>query len=87
MFRVGDIVQVQLSFVVIPIKAGRRKMLTILRSLALLDEAFTINLVSQLETIQHPKVDIRLPEDGKTSSICDIDSEAQGGLQRPGQKE
>ena len=52
MFWVGDIVQVQLSFVVIPVKAGRRKMLTILRSLALLDKVFTINLVCQLKTIQ-----------------------------------
>ena len=30
MFQVGDIVQVQLSFIVIPVKAGRRKMLTII---------------------------------------------------------
>ena len=37
MFRVGDIVQAQVSFVVIPLKGGRRKMLSILRSLALLD--------------------------------------------------
>jgi len=44
MFRVGDIVQVQLSFVVIPVKAGRRRMLTVLRSLALLDAAFTIKM-------------------------------------------
>ncbi|KAF8802934.1 hypothetical protein BYT27DRAFT_7260508 [Phlegmacium glaucopus] len=44
MFQVGDIIQVQLSFVVIPVKAGRRRMLTVLRSLALLDEGFTVNL-------------------------------------------
>ena len=50
MFRVGDIVQAQLSFVIIPVKAGRRKMLTVLQSLALLDAAFTINLVSLLKT-------------------------------------
>lgn len=49
MFRVGDIVQAQLSFVVIPVKAGRRRMLTVLRSLALLDAAFTINPVSLLK--------------------------------------
>jgi hypothetical protein len=49
LFRVGDIVQVQLSFVVIPVKGGRRRMLTILRSLALLDESFTMNLVSLLK--------------------------------------
>jgi hypothetical protein len=49
MFRVGDIVQVQLSFVVIPVKAGRRRMLTVLRSLALLDAAFTISSVSLLK--------------------------------------
>ncbi|KAF8801145.1 hypothetical protein BYT27DRAFT_7011805, partial [Phlegmacium glaucopus] len=37
MFRTGDIVQAQLSFVIIPVKAGQRRMLTVLRSLALLD--------------------------------------------------
>ena len=37
MFHVGDIVQAQASFVVIPIKGGQWKMLTILRSIALLD--------------------------------------------------
>lgn len=41
MFRIGDIVQVQISFVVIPIKGGRRKMLTVLRSIALLDGTFS----------------------------------------------
>jgi hypothetical protein len=41
MFRIGDIVQVQLSFVVIPVKNGRRKMLSVLRSLALLDGSFS----------------------------------------------
>jgi hypothetical protein len=46
MFRVGDIVQVQLSFVVILVKAGRQKMLTILRSLALRDKTFTTKSVS-----------------------------------------
>lgn len=45
-FRVGDIVEAQLSFVVIPVKAGKRKMLTVLRSLALLDGAYTNKLVS-----------------------------------------
>lgn len=35
-FRVGDIVEVQVSFIVIPVKGGRRKMLTVLRSLALI---------------------------------------------------
>lgn len=33
-------------------------MLTVLRSLALLDEAFTINLVSLLEKNQRPNIDI-----------------------------
>lgn len=35
-FRVGDIVEAQISFIVIPVKGGRRKMLTVLRSLALI---------------------------------------------------
>lgn len=51
-FRVGDIVQAQLSFVVIPVKAGKRKMLTVLRSLALLDGTFTITLVCLPKTNQ-----------------------------------
>ena len=51
-FRVGDIVQAQLSFVVIPVKGRRRKMLTVLRSLALLDGKFAITLVCLHETIQ-----------------------------------
>jgi len=42
MFRIGDIVQAQISFVVIPIKGGRRKMLSVLRSLALLDGNFSM---------------------------------------------
>jgi hypothetical protein len=36
MFRAGDLVEAQLSFVVIPVKGGRRKMLAVLRSLALI---------------------------------------------------
>lgn len=83
MFRVGDIVQAQLSFVVIPVKAGRRKMLTILRSLALLDKAFTTKLVSlpNLKTIQHdgPKIDVR--QGGKNNAICTTNFEAQGRIQ------
>jgi hypothetical protein len=39
-FRLGDLVQAQLSFVVIPIKGGHRKMLAVLRSLAMLDGNF-----------------------------------------------
>ena len=42
MFCISDIVQAQLSFAVIPIKGGRRKMLSILRSLALLDGSFSV---------------------------------------------
>ena len=40
MFRAGDIVQAQVSFVVIPIKGGKRKMLSVLRSVAHLDGRF-----------------------------------------------
>ncbi|KAF8240311.1 hypothetical protein L208DRAFT_1546952, partial [Tricholoma matsutake] len=39
-FRIGDIVQAQLTFVVIPMRGGKRKMLSILRSIALIDERF-----------------------------------------------
>ncbi|KAF8219531.1 hypothetical protein L208DRAFT_1071909, partial [Tricholoma matsutake] len=39
-FHLGDIVQAQLLFVVIPVKGGQRKMLVVLRSLAMLDGNF-----------------------------------------------
>ncbi|KAH9953324.1 hypothetical protein BGW80DRAFT_1468665 [Lactifluus volemus] len=39
-FRIGDIVEAQVSFVVIPVKGGRRKMLSVLRSLALIKGNF-----------------------------------------------
>lgn len=39
-FRVGDIVEAQVSLIVIPVKGGRRKMLTVLRSLALIKANF-----------------------------------------------
>lgn len=40
MFCLGDIVQAQLSFVVVPIKGGHHKMLAVLQSLAMLDGNF-----------------------------------------------
>jgi hypothetical protein len=81
---VGDIVQVQLSFVVIPIKGGRRRMLTVLRSLALLDETFTINSVSPLKTFQRPnKANIDVRQGGKIEGnpIPVTDTETQGRIQ------
>ncbi|KAF8220722.1 hypothetical protein L208DRAFT_1020340, partial [Tricholoma matsutake] len=36
-FRIGDIVQVQVSFVTIPVQGNKHKMLVVLRSMALLD--------------------------------------------------
>ena len=42
MFRVGDVVEVQLSFVGVPLRDKRRKMLTVLRSMALLDGRFSM---------------------------------------------
>jgi len=49
MFHIGDIVQVQLSFVVIPVKGGHQKMLSVLCSLALLDG---VKLGFQMEYIR-----------------------------------
>lgn len=40
-FRVGDIVQLQLSFVAVRIKGGHMKLLTVLRSIALVDARFS----------------------------------------------
>ena len=40
-FRVRDIVEVQMTIVTIPVKKGRFKMLTQLRSIALINSAFT----------------------------------------------
>ncbi|KAF9465631.1 hypothetical protein BDZ94DRAFT_1306973 [Collybia nuda] len=39
-FRIGDIVEVQVSFVAVPLKGDQYKMLTILHSIALLDGSF-----------------------------------------------
>lgn len=40
-FRVGDIVAIQVSFVVIPLKGEKRKMLSILRTVTLIDGTFS----------------------------------------------
>ena len=40
-FRVGDIVEVQMSLVVTPMGRGRRKMRTVLRAIALINGKFT----------------------------------------------
>ena len=40
-FRVGDIVEAQVSFIVVPIKANKHKMIVVLRSVALLDGTFS----------------------------------------------
>lgn len=37
-FRIGDIVEAQLSIVVIPMKGGKYKMLSVLRALTMLEE-------------------------------------------------
>jgi hypothetical protein len=41
-FHVGDLVEIQLSFVGVPLKEKRRKVLVVLRSMALLDGRFSI---------------------------------------------
>jgi hypothetical protein len=40
-FRLGDIVEVQMSFVCVPLKEQNFKMLTVLHSIALIDSTFT----------------------------------------------
>jgi hypothetical protein len=40
-FRIGDIVEVQISFIAVPLKRQNFKMLTVLRSIALLDSSFS----------------------------------------------
>lgn len=36
-FKIGDIVEAQISFVGVPLKGGKAKMMTVLRALTLLD--------------------------------------------------
>lgn len=36
-FRIGDIVEAQISFKAVPLKGGKRKMLMVMRSLAIMD--------------------------------------------------
>jgi hypothetical protein len=45
-FRIGDIVEAQVSFIVVPLKNDKYKMMVVLRSIALLDTYF-----SQVRTI------------------------------------
>jgi hypothetical protein len=40
-FRVGDIVEAQVSFIVVPLKDNKHKMIVVLRSIALLDASFS----------------------------------------------
>ncbi|KAF8068805.1 hypothetical protein FPV67DRAFT_1414586, partial [Lyophyllum atratum] len=40
-FRIGDIVEIQVSFIVVPMKGERYKMMTVLRSIALIDGTFS----------------------------------------------
>jgi hypothetical protein len=84
---VGDIVEAQLSFVVIPVKAGRRKMLTVLRSLTLLDGAYTIKSASVILIYQFSGVNLKICSGRKTTSAQGITYlEAQGWLHQQGSK-
>ncbi|KAF8076944.1 hypothetical protein FPV67DRAFT_1406351, partial [Lyophyllum atratum] len=50
-FRIGDIVEIQVSFIVVPLKGERFKMMTVLRSIALIDGTFSkVRLDSNDET-------------------------------------
>lgn len=40
-FRVGDIVEAQVSFIAAPLKDNKHKMIIVLRSIALLDPTFS----------------------------------------------
>ncbi|KAF8801725.1 hypothetical protein BYT27DRAFT_7114467, partial [Phlegmacium glaucopus] len=40
-FRIGDIVEAQVSFIVVPLKDNKHKMIVVLRSIALLDTRFS----------------------------------------------
>jgi hypothetical protein len=40
-FRIGDIVEIQVSFMIIPLKDNKHKMIVVLRSIALLDPHFS----------------------------------------------
>lgn len=40
-FRVGDIVEAQVSFIAVPLKDNKYKMIVVLRSIALLDATFS----------------------------------------------
>jgi hypothetical protein len=54
MFRIGDIVQVQVSFVAIPVRGNKYKMLAVLRSMALLDGS-----LSKVRTLRVNVNDVR----------------------------
>ena len=63
-FRVGDIVEVQITIAVVPIRNNKFKMICQLRSLALLDGAFTdVSMCTQ------PFLDVRLMKQLKCATI------------------
>ncbi|KAF8896010.1 hypothetical protein BD779DRAFT_1466051 [Infundibulicybe gibba] len=58
-FRIGDLVEVQVSFTVVPLKAGKRKMLSVLRSIALLDGQFSQKRVMTKKISEGTKVTLK----------------------------
>ncbi|KAG6893935.1 hypothetical protein C0995_015577 [Termitomyces sp. Mi166 len=73
-FRIGDLVAVQLSFIVAPLRGGRYKMVVVLRSITLLDDTFTqrLKLTSTMPKKQY------VPIKRKLRSFED-DEEQEGG--------
>ncbi|GLB38110.1 hypothetical protein LshimejAT787_0411610 [Lyophyllum shimeji] len=87
-FRVGDIVEIQVSFVVVPTKGDRYKMMSVLRSIALIDGAFSKHKSSKQQP--EPKASITLKrkvqyeepaddeeEDRRRKRAMDVDAEGE----------
>jgi len=75
-FHIGDIVEAQVSFIVIPVKGGRHKMLMVLRLLALIKE--TLKKVSVQPTGPCMQL-IRNEADSNTSRNSEV-SEGQSDI-------
>ncbi|KAF8872727.1 hypothetical protein BD779DRAFT_1477389 [Infundibulicybe gibba] len=58
-FRIGDLVEVQVSFAVVPLKGGKYKMLSVLRSIALLDGQFAQKRVMTKKINNEVKVTLK----------------------------
>jgi len=82
MFRIGDIVEAQVTFMVIPLKEQRRKMLPVLRSLALIkgnDGKVPAKRTVIITLLTQPKIGKRRNKQYRAKGKTDIENDKATG--------